>query len=272
MRIPEIIKRIGNALNRDVGRHLNGDEAAVFGAAFYAATQSTSFRVKSDIRLKDATAYGVDVEVEGVELGSGGGEEKALLFKALNRFGAMKKLSFGVGGMKEGEEGEEKKGDFLLRLVYNSTNDLSEFAPKEITEFIFTGVPGGEGEEEIVEGPKVTLAFRLGNAGMIDVEKAEVEYSVMVDEKVVKEKEEKEEKEEGEKEEKKVVEEEEEEEEEKEKVEEEEEEEVVEYVKVKKSKKKTLKVDKKALGLVPMSWKNITDSKKKLREMDRLVF
>ena len=259
-----------------VGRHLNGDEAAVFGAAFYAATQSTSFRVKSDIRLKDATAYAVDVEVEGVELGGKGeGEgEKALLFKALNRFGAMKKLSFGVGGVKEGEE--EKEGDFLLRLIYNSSNDLSDFAPQELTEFVFSGVPKkeegeGEGEgEEIVEGPKVTLAFRLGGTGVIDVEKAEVEYTVMVEEKVVKEEEEKEE-EEGEKVEEKEDGEEEEEKKEKEEEEEEEEkeEEVVEYVKVKKTKKKALKVEKKALGLKPMSWKNITDSKKKLRELDR---
>lgn len=59
-RVPSIHSAIAKYLGReDVDRHLNGDEAAVFGAAFYAATQSTSFRVKSDILLKDATAYGV---------------------------------------------------------------------------------------------------------------------------------------------------------------------------------------------------------------------
>ena len=59
-RVPSIHSAIAKFLNReDVDRHLNGDEAAVFGASFFAATQSTSFRVKNDILLKDATAYGI---------------------------------------------------------------------------------------------------------------------------------------------------------------------------------------------------------------------
>jgi len=51
--------------------------------------------------------------------------------------------------------------------------------------------------------------------------------------------------------------------------EEEEEEEVVEYVKVEKTKQKLLNVEKRPLGALPLSKKNITDSKKKLRELDR---
>lgn len=46
----------------DLDRHVNGDEGAAIGAAFFAAGLSASFRVK-EVRLRDITHYPVNVKI-----------------------------------------------------------------------------------------------------------------------------------------------------------------------------------------------------------------
>jgi molecular chaperone DnaK (HSP70) len=47
----------------ELDKHVNGDEGIVLGAAFYAATLSTSFRVK-EFRVKDTSQFAVGVTLK----------------------------------------------------------------------------------------------------------------------------------------------------------------------------------------------------------------
>lgn len=48
VRIPKVLEMLETALERkDLGVHLNGDEAMCFGSAFIASNSSSSFKVKS---------------------------------------------------------------------------------------------------------------------------------------------------------------------------------------------------------------------------------
>lgn len=314
-RVPSIHAAIAKYMGReDVDRHLNGDEAAVFGAAFYAATQSTSFRVKNDILLKDATAYGIgtflsfhskfvcdntrysltlfafflDVSVsEGVS--SDHSSTTAHLIKSLNRYGSLKKLSFHVND-------HFLDTHFSLRLFYEN-GTLRTGAPVDIAEISFSGLPSKD-KFELVDTPKVTLAFRLSPLGLVVVEHADVEFTILTLEKEKKEKVEDEKentvkegeatekateptdtpseghaeepKKEGNDEKKEDVKTEEKEKtvEEKEGGKEEEKVEEEKYVEVKRVKKVPLKVEVKAKGVLPLSTKEVADAKKKLRDMD----
>lgn len=47
IRVPKVLEALEGALDRkDLGVHLNGDEAMCFGSAFIASNSSSSFKVK----------------------------------------------------------------------------------------------------------------------------------------------------------------------------------------------------------------------------------
>ena len=193
-RVPSVQRRLADLFEReDLDRHLNGDEAAAFGAAFLAATQSTSFQVKTLFRVKDSTPFGVNVDVyEGINF-KDQSESAATLFKDGNRFGSKKSLSFKL------DEDDSATG-FAMRLSYADDAQVPAGSPRDLLDIQFSELPDREVHE--IEGfPKVSISFRLNQLGLIEVEKAETEVTVIEEEERIIEEEEEEEKKEEEEEE-----------------------------------------------------------------------
>lgn len=203
----------------------------------------------------------------------------AQLIKPLNRYGSLKKLSFHVNE-------HYKDTHFSIRLFYDSAS-VRQGAPLDISEITFSGLPSKD-KFELVDTPKVTLSFRLSSHGLVVVEHADVEFTILTLEKEKKEKVEEPKGKETQEESEKVndaapdhAKEEEtkennakkeregtEKEEVKEAVKEREEEEEEKYIEVKRVKKVALKVEVKAKGVIPLTTKEVADGKKKLRDMD----
>lgn len=63
VRIPKVLEMLETALERkDLGVHLNGDEAMCFGSAFIASNSSSSFKVKS-VLLTQHPEYDVHLKI-----------------------------------------------------------------------------------------------------------------------------------------------------------------------------------------------------------------
>ncbi|KAL8943896.1 MAG: hypothetical protein Q9216_000790 [Gyalolechia sp. 2 TL-2023] len=90
VRTPFIQKELENIIGSadKIRTNVNSDEAAVFGAAFKAATISPSFRVK-EIRTLDTPGY-----ASGVSWSSDGKERQQKLFTSTSIIGAEKQVAF----------------------------------------------------------------------------------------------------------------------------------------------------------------------------------
>merc|ERR1712065_124581 len=104
-RIPHLQKKIMDTFKRDtLDRHVNSDESAVFGASFFAAMQSSSFKVM-DVKIKDTTPFQIQISgtpKNGKEENEGENEteneddkeEENTLFRRFSRLNAKKTLAF----------------------------------------------------------------------------------------------------------------------------------------------------------------------------------
>ena len=67
VRVPKIQEILKSYVgNKDIGAHLNGDEAMALGASFIAANCSPSFRVR-DIRLNDGFNFEVELVIKNLD-------------------------------------------------------------------------------------------------------------------------------------------------------------------------------------------------------------
>jgi hypoxia up-regulated 1 len=74
VRVPKFQQTLLEFTKRSViDKHLNGDEAAVFGATFFGASQSAAYRSR-EIKVKDLFPYAVDATVKSIS-----GEGKPIL-------------------------------------------------------------------------------------------------------------------------------------------------------------------------------------------------
>eukprot|EP00178_Gracilaria_changii_P010672 TRINITY_DN30_c0_g3_i5.p1 TRINITY_DN30_c0_g3~~TRINITY_DN30_c0_g3_i5.p1 ORF type:complete len:928 (-),score=311.89 TRINITY_DN30_c0_g3_i5:459-3242(-) len=113
-RTPRVQKELCEALHvRALNKSINSDEAAVMGAAFFAASLSSTFRVRK-LQLEDVYARGVSADVQK--------ERKSGLFSTSATGGApavQRVQLFEAGGAKMPSKktlSVNKKGDFALQL------------------------------------------------------------------------------------------------------------------------------------------------------------
>lgn len=105
-RIPAVQARLKTALGRDsLDQHINGDEGAVMGAAFFGASLAPGFRVK-DFKIKDLTPYAIDIDVQSAPIDAAFEDARELLgedppldkaatlWKAGSRLRSKKTLTF----------------------------------------------------------------------------------------------------------------------------------------------------------------------------------
>lgn len=169
--LQEVVKEHYNRDSLDF--HLNSDEGAVFGAAFYAASMSSMHRVK-DIRLRDTTPWRVWLEVSELD-GTDISEDEeplsrsAALFRSKNRYSSKKTLSF------------HASRDFQVDMRYNISEgdqDLPQDTPLSLDHIVFHDVPQRD-SFNLTDTPKVHVQFRLTPSGTISLVKAEADIVVM---------------------------------------------------------------------------------------------
>jgi hypoxia up-regulated 1 len=176
VRIPKIQETVKKYFEKDtLDFHLNADEGAVFGAAFYAAGLSVQHRVK-EMKLKDVTPWKVSVNVtdsqddsEALEITQEGEEGEnldkfATLFRRGNRYGSRKTLSFFTNR------------PFKLDLKYDD-DMLPEGIDPTIDSYVFDNLPTPD-KYNFTGKPKVFIQYQLTTSGVIELLKAEAEITV----------------------------------------------------------------------------------------------
>ncbi|KAL6061580.1 Hypoxia up-regulated protein 1 [Balamuthia mandrillaris] len=203
VRVPKVQTVLKDAFGReDVDRHLNGDEAAVLGAVFFGAQLSVTMRVP-EYRVKDDNSYTIsgllsipthhsaentpaeqeekaeqllaelgDDDDEVGERPSGdddGMDEKYLtLFKRHSRIGAKKSLSFHTN----------TADNFTIAVQYNDTTELPLGTEPALALYTISGIEQSR-KHNYTGKPKISVAFRLNLNGLLELETAEMEYTVV---------------------------------------------------------------------------------------------
>ncbi|KAJ3228446.1 Hypoxia up-regulated protein 1 [Clydaea vesicula] len=158
VRIPKIQKILGDLVGESkIARNVNGDEAAVLGAGFRAASLSTLFRVR-EIIIKDKNIYGVQVNYP-VEQKSGSTERilKTSIFTSKSLLGTKKimnfkrdtdfefQLSFDIDDLLNNGYNEEETNLESVKPESDISNylKLSEQSNKKLSQMIFSSVKKG---------------------------------------------------------------------------------------------------------------------------------
>ncbi|KAI8816337.1 Hsp70 protein-domain-containing protein [Fimicolochytrium jonesii] len=145
-----------------IAKNINGDEAAVMGAGFRAATISPQFRVR-DIRIKDINLLPAEIayETEPKE-GSTPRTIRTTIFSDKTLLGAKKLMNF------------KRKTDFEFELTYKLDGQ-----PIILTSKIAGLAEAIESRKNrTVEEPKVKALLELSESGIITVTEATAQFSV----------------------------------------------------------------------------------------------
>ncbi|XP_014255771.1 hypoxia up-regulated protein 1 isoform X2 [Cimex lectularius] len=117
-RVPAVQERLTASVGMELGKNLNTDEAAVFGAVYKAADLSAGFKVKKFV-TRDATLFPVQVTFEREGDSGAPKQMKRTLFGLMNPYPQKKILTF-----------NKNLTDFEFHVVYGDIEYLGE---KEIS-------------------------------------------------------------------------------------------------------------------------------------------
>ncbi|RLN47638.1 hypothetical protein BBJ29_007699 [Phytophthora kernoviae] len=192
VRMPKIQQQLAEFFDgKDLGVHLNGDEAMALGAAFRAANLSNSFRVRQ-VGMTDIASYPVGVclvdlsstenkdnDNNNDEVDSKQWMKRASLFSESHRLGLRKSVSFA------------HSSDIACTFRYDKPSMLPAGVSVQIGKFNITGVEeftARMADKKLGE-PKVTLSFELDSNGIAQIAKAEATLEEEVEVEVVVKKE-----------------------------------------------------------------------------------
>ena len=183
VRIPKIQELLKEFFKvKDLGVHLNGDEAIVLGSAFRAANISKAFRVGRversvgmvdiipfplGLRLKNAPNATGDAAAPAAEKSEGDGEEKAWskrvqLFKMKSHVAKRRLIKF------------QHDKDILCTLQYDkhSVSKFPEGVNRQLGGYHITGIEKfANGDLKHLGKPKVQLTFYLDHNGILQLVK-----------------------------------------------------------------------------------------------------
>jgi molecular chaperone DnaK (HSP70) len=175
-RVPAVQERLKTVLGRDtIDQHINGDEGAVMGAAFFGASLAPGFRVK-DFKVKDAVFSPIEVKIVSQPLAEGAAapmadddeplDKATELWKAGSRLRSKKTLTFTTAR------------NMTLSLLYGAGATLSGSQANEIGVWSVTGVPNPQTHANLTAVPKVTATLMLDVSGVVRFVKAEAQIEV----------------------------------------------------------------------------------------------
>jgi hypoxia up-regulated 1 len=163
VRVPKVQSLLREHLDiQTLSVHLNGDEAMALGSAFRAANLSKAFKVRY-VGVSDVNPWSVGVRIQGPSEFS----KSAVLFPERTVKGSKKMVAFGYDD------------DFLVNLMYEDEDKIPEGSSRLIRTYQVSGlkeIASDEKWKDMLSGPKVQLAFRLDEQGLVSLEKADVLY------------------------------------------------------------------------------------------------
>lgn len=179
-RVPKVQEKIIKAVDMELSKNLNTDEAAVMGAVYKAADLSTGFKVKKFI-TKDIVLFPIQVEFERESETGDTRVIKRMLFGPSNAFPQKKILTF-----------NKYVGDFSFNVSYASEienlnpEQIAVLGTKQISKFDVSGVNEvlDKHTEGNAESKGIKAHFAMDESGMLSlvnielvVEKQEVPES-----------------------------------------------------------------------------------------------
>ncbi|KAG0016154.1 hypothetical protein BGZ80_009392 [Entomortierella chlamydospora] len=166
VRVPAVQANLAAIVGEDkIAKNVNGDEAAVMGAVFHAASMSRQFKVK-EIRLKDISLFPIEVKYNGEpkESDTAGKEFVTPIFSEKSVLGTRKIMSF------------KRVTDFGFDLQYGQVTESQEkeLTDKQIAHFSLSGLTEAinKFKDVSVATPKVKVTIELSESGVLSVQEA----------------------------------------------------------------------------------------------------
>jgi len=183
------IPKVGEILLKESGKSqlqktMNADEAFCFGAALYAASLSTAFRLRK-FGVHDITSFPVSIDIDS--LGGGGVEEEVSDEEeegkeASEAEGAKKNVKlFKIGHKIPAKRLLTFKRDEDLTFTVKYDGELPPTVPVTIAKYNITGVKKAMDKYPNGTKPKINVSFRLTRSGLVEVDKAEAAIEEMVE-------------------------------------------------------------------------------------------
>ena len=184
-RIPSVGERILKESGQtQLQKTMNADEAFCFGAALYAASLSTAFRLRK-FGVHDITSFPVSIDIDSI--GGGAVEEEdneegdVASKEAADASGATKNVKlFKVGHKIPAKRLLTFKREEDLTFTVKYDGDLPPSVPVTIAKYNITGVKKAMDKYPNGTKPKINVSFRLTRAGLVEVDKAEAAIEEMV--------------------------------------------------------------------------------------------
>ncbi|KAF9115775.1 lumenal Hsp70 protein, partial [Mortierella sp. 14UC] len=148
-----------------LAKNVNGDEAAVMGAVFRAASLSRQFKVK-EVRLKDISPFPIEVKYTGEakDASTPGKPFLTSIFNERSVLGTRKIMSF------------KRITDFGFDLQYGEVSAAhgAELSNQEIAHVSLTGLTEAinKFKDVSVATPKVKVTIELSESGILSVQEA----------------------------------------------------------------------------------------------------
>ncbi|KAI7870044.1 heat shock protein 70 family [Spinellus fusiger] len=172
VRVPAVQKLLEKTVgSQKIAKNVNGDEAAVLGAAFHTASLSNQFRLTNKIKIKDITVFPIQVTYESEKKQ----QVHTTLYKEFGSIGTRKIITF------------KRTSDFEFDVAYGKSSQLENYN-QEIAHVKITGL------NEVVEKysdsiasaetmPKVRVTIEVSDSGLVSVPEASVLVQVEEGEK-----------------------------------------------------------------------------------------
>jgi len=180
VRVPRVLEELKQFFGRELDKHISGDEGAVQGAALFAASHSASVRVR-EVKLKDTLSFNTSMrlhsddeallqqhQVQGEDLPTANG--LYALFRRGSRLGSKKVVSLHTAM------------PFEVELRYDTVSSAADApTPGAPVNFVNFSVSGFEKLRDYnhTGNPKVILSMRVSSSSLVEVEKAELEITVV---------------------------------------------------------------------------------------------
>ncbi|KAF9344770.1 hypothetical protein BGX26_003933 [Mortierella sp. AD094] len=166
VRVPAVQANLAAIVGEDkIAKNVNGDEAAVMGAVFRAASMSRQFKVK-EIRLKDISLFPIEVKYSGEPKEADAPRKEFLtpIFSEKSVLGTRKIMSF------------KRITDFGFDLQYGQVTESQEreLTDKQIAHFSLSGLTEAinKFKDVSVATPKVKVTIELSESGVLSVQEA----------------------------------------------------------------------------------------------------
>ncbi|KAI9021643.1 Hsp70 protein-domain-containing protein [Phycomyces nitens] len=167
VRIPSVQRTLAKSVgSAKIAKNVNGDEAAVLGAAFRGASLSNQFRLTKQIKIKDVTVFPIEATYEPE---NSNGAIHTTIFKEFGSIGTRKIVTF------------KRTSDFEFELVYGKhagKENLDKIAKIKVTGLTDAVEKYSEEIKAAENPPKVRVTIEMSDSGLISVPEASVSIEI----------------------------------------------------------------------------------------------